>query len=119
MNSTHFAKHKTPNKYVYLGTVTLIILVLVVLADYPVVGQLLIGVYAAMAFWRLESGHVFRLAMVALGVVVASTVLGWVQVVNAFSGYSFLLFMVGVFVLTRELWRYSQELRRQKEDKAR
>lgn len=108
--------NKKSNPYIYIGIIALAILALIVLADYPFIGQLGIGAYALLAFWRLDSGQVFRLAMVSLGVMLVAVVMGQGQIADAFSSYAFLLFLVGVFVLGRELWRYSQALRREREE---
>jgi len=112
--------NKPPNPYLYGGTVAVVALVLIMLADYPFIGQVGIGLYALLAYWRLDSGQVFRLAMVSLAVMLGALVMGQGQVADSFSAYAFLLFMVGVFVLVRELWHYSQALRSErKEDNAR
>jgi hypothetical protein len=102
--------------FVYWGIVASVILLLLLLAEYPVVGQVVIGAYALLAFWKFESSQVFKLAMVMLAVMLGAMVMGMYQVVDAFSAYAFLLFMVGVFVLVRELWHFSKDLRRKREE---
>lgn len=128
MNKTYVSNLKRPGKrepsagnpYTYGAAVTIVVLVLCWLAEYFVVGQVLIGLYAMFAFWRLTSTQVFRLAMVALAVMLVAILIERWPIVTAFAAYALLLFMVGVFVLSRELWRFSKQLRgqQQKEDNA-
>lgn len=111
----------TGNPYTYMAVVAIVVLLLCWLADFFVIGQIVIGIYAMVAFWRLTSTQVFRLSMVALSVMLVAIVIERWQIVVAFAAYALLLFMVGVFVLSRELWRYSKLLREQhqkKEDNA-
>lgn len=99
------------NKFVYVGLMIAAVLALIVLSDYPIYGQIAIGIYALVAFWRQESRQVFKLAMIALSVVAGALVVGRLQVADTFAGYVFLLLLVGVFVLGRELWYFSKALR--------
>jgi hypothetical protein len=119
MNHEIKVKEKPRNSVIYAGLVSATVLALFALADYTFIGEVLIGVYALFAFWRLDSAQVFKLAMVSLGVMLVGLVLGRVEVIDSFSSYAFLLFLVGLFVLGRELWRYSQELRLQREEEPR
>ena len=105
------------SKFVYVGLMIAAIMVLIVLSDYPVYGQIGIGIYALLAFWRHESRQVFKLAIVALGVVAGALAVGRLQVADAFAGYVFLLLLVGMFVLGRELWYFSKALRLERSTK--
>lgn len=119
MNQEIRVKEKPRSQFVYVGTVAIVVLALFVLADYTFIGEILIGAYALLAFWRLDSSQVFKLAMVSLGVMLVGLGLGRSDVIDSFSSYAFLLFLVGVFVLGRELWRYSQQLRLEREEVSR
>lgn len=114
-SSLKVASHSS--KFVYVGLMMAAIMVLLVLSDYPVYGQIAIGIYALLAFWRQESRQVFKLAMVALAVSMGALAVGRLQVADTFAGYVFLLLLVGVFVLGRELWYFSKALRLERSTK--
>lgn len=102
------------NKYMYWGVVAVVAMVLWLFADYPIVGHLLIGLYVLFVFWQtISSQQVMHLALAAMGVTYISVILQNLSVSTAFSGYAFSLFVVGMAVLTKELWRHSLALSNQ------
>lgn len=74
------------------------------LVQSPAFGQLAILVYAAAALiWRISSRITFILAVMALGLVLLTSVRSDVELAGTFALYAFLLLIVGTISLWREV----------------
>jgi hypothetical protein len=105
-------------KYTQLGIFAIVIMALWLLADYPLVGQVLVVTYVVVFWRRISSRKILQIVLVALAVIFLAVTIRNYKATTAFAIYTYALLIAAALALVKELWRYRRLQSQQKEDNA-